>query len=237
MSSVLQPARVLVDPVDGVPSAVEAGRFGLPMVALMAAVCSHAVAWFFRWDATQMVVGNLVMSGDLAKSTEVEIADAIHQAERLALVGGLAKGIFLMPLFILLFAVAVKLTGWLIGKSIAFGKAFTAVAIGLLPIAVYHLVFAVVTLGQHAVTEGMRESLVPSSLAQIVQGVGPELTRVLSAVDFFNLWAAVLIGLGFAEGTGMRRSRGVVVGLVLYVLFAGVFIIGLPGMAAGRGGP
>src|SRR5512140_975740 len=97
MVSALQPARALWDPVDGVSPAVEARRWALPLAALMLAVCAASLAWFFRWDASSKVIGDMLMSGDLAKNTEREIAAAIDTAERAALIMGLAKGLLVVP--------------------------------------------------------------------------------------------------------------------------------------------
>jgi len=243
MVSVTQPARVLMDPVDGVPSSVEARHWGTPLVILMAAVSVAAVAWFFRWDATGKVTADLMMSGELMRATEIEISEAIQQAERTALVAGVAKGIFVMPALVLLLAVVLKVTGWFLGRPAPFPKAFTAAAVSLLPVALYWLLFTVATLAQHSVSEGIRDTLLPTHLGHLITGKGPALLRALSALDLFNLWSAVLLGLGFAEATGMKRWKGVAVGLVLYALYACVFMIGLPGMSGGpgmggeRGGP
>jgi hypothetical protein len=62
--------------------------------------------------------------------------------------------------------------------------------------------------------------------------------KFLGAVDFFNLWAALLMGLGFASATQLKPSRGLALGLFLYLLFACVAFVGLPAMmAGGPGGP
>lgn len=236
MVSALQPARALWDPVDGVPPAVEARRWALPLGALMLATCAAALAWFFRWDASSTVIGEMLLSGELAQNTEREIAEAIETAERAALVVGLAKGLLLVPLELVGLAVVLKVTGWFVGRKLPFPKAFTAGAIGLLPIALYWIVFAVLALAHDGVTDGMREHLVPSSLAAAFAKAPPAAARALSALDFFNLWSAVLLGLGFAEASGMRKGRGVAVGLLLYALYAGVVLIGIAGMAGdGRG--
>jgi hypothetical protein len=76
---------------------------------------------------------------------------------------------------------------------------------------------------------------VPSSLA-VLDGLSPKMERVLRGVDFFNLWSVVLLGLGFSAATGMSRARAVVLGCALYLMFVGVVLVGLPGMAAAKMG-
>jgi hypothetical protein len=112
-------------------------------------------------------------------------------------------------------------------------------SIAMLPIALYHLIFAVCATAQYSMTEAQVETLVPSSLA-VLQGLSPKLKTVLRAVDFFHLWSVGLLGLGFAAATGMRRGRALLLAVTLYVMYVGVFLIGLPAMSGGpgaKGGP
>jgi hypothetical protein len=78
-------------------------------------------------------------------------------------------------------------------------------------------------------------TLLPSNLAAVWPSLSlsPGAMRVASMVDFFGLWSAALLGLGFSAATGLSRRRGLVVGLVLYALYAGVFVIGIPGIRGG----
>jgi hypothetical protein len=60
--------------------------------------------------------------------------------------------------------------------------------------------------------------------------------RLLSSLDLFQLWAALLVGIGFAAVVGMRRRQGLWVGLALFLAQLGVFGIGLPGLTSPPGG-
>lgn len=106
----------------------------------------------------------------------------------------------------------------------------------LLPIALYHLIFTVCVLAQHEMSPERVGELVPSSLA-VLDGLSPKLKRVLGAVDFFNLWTVLLLGLGFAAATGMRRGRALLLSGALYLMYSGIFMIGLPVLMQGGGGP
>ncbi len=237
MSSLVQPARVLLDPLDATGAAIEARRWLWPLLFLVACVSASGTAFSLRWDAGPSVVQELQMTGKLERMTETEIAEEIQTASRKALVGGIAKGVFVMPLLALLLAAALWVAGWLFETPAPFAQLMTAAALALLPIALYHLIFAVCALVQHSLSLARVPELVPSSLAAL-QGLSPKLKRVLAAVDFFNLWSVGLLGLGFSSATGMRRGRALLLCFVLYVMYVGVFSIGLPElMAGGAGGP
>lgn len=227
----------LIDPVDGVPKAVEGRHWVLPMLALCAAVSCSGLAFASRLDASAGVLSKMQQSGDLAKASERELGEEIEQAQRIALVAGVAKGVLVMPLVLLLTALGLKICAWLIGRKLVFAQAFTVAAVSFLPIAVFHLLFAVVALKQPVVTASMAKELMPSSLAFLAPPGAMLAGRVLAQVDFFNLWSAVLVGLGLAAGTKLKPGRGLALALLLYVLLSAVQL-GLPGlMSQGGGGP
>jgi hypothetical protein len=237
MSSLVQPARALLDPFDALGAAVEARRWVVPLLLLVLSVCASGTAFALRWNASSAVVQGLQMRGELGRMSESEIADEIQTSTRKALVGGIAKGVFVMPLLAVLLAVALWFCAWLFETPAAFGRLLSVVALALLPIALYHFIFALCALAQHELSLERVPELVPSSLA-VLEGLSPKLKRVLGAVDFFNLWTVGLLGLGFAAATGMRRTRALVLSGVLYLMYSGVFLVGAPllMMKAGGGG-
>lgn len=235
MTSLAQPARVLVDPFDGMGAAIEGRRWVWPLLFLCFSVSLSGTAFALRWDAAPATIQRLETSGEIGRYSESELADEIQTSSRKALVGGIAKGVFVMPLQVLLLAAVLWFAAWLFGTPTAFGRLMTVAAIAMLPIALYHLIFAGCAAAQHTMTEARVATLVPSSLAAL-SGLSPKVQKVLGAVDFFNLWSVALLGLGFSSATGMRRGRALLLALVLYVMYVGVFTIGLPAMSGGPGG-
>lgn len=235
MTALVQPARVLVDPIDGMGAAIEARRWVWPLLFLCLSVSLSGTAFALRWDAGPATIQRLEESGDMSRYSESELSDEIQTTARKALVGGIAKGVFVTPLKVLLLAAVLWLAAWLFGTPTAFGRLMTVAAIAMLPIALYHLIFAACAAAQFSMSEARVETLVPSSLAAL-QGLSPKLQKVLGAVDFFNLWSVGLLALGFSSATGMRKSRALLLALALYLMYVGVFTIGLPAMGGGPGG-
>ena len=226
----------LIDPVAGVPKAVEGRRWLLPLLVVCAAVSFSGLAFAYRLDPSAAVISRMEASGELAKASERELGEEIQQAQRIALVGGAAKGLFVMPLILLLVAVGLKLAAWLIGRKLLFAHAFTVAAVAFLPIAVFHVIYGFVALKQPVVSAGMAAKLLPSSLAVLAPPNAAQVQKVLAQLDFFNLWSAALVGLGRSAGTRLKAWRGVGLGLFLYVLLSAL-LVGLPGlMGDGRGG-
>ncbi len=232
MVALSAPVKALIDPVGGVPAAVEGRRWALPLAVLALCVSLSGAAGAVRWDPTSKVVSELTEAGDLARSSENDIQDKIRQAGRVRLVGGVAAGV-VRPLSVLFAALALLVAGWLWGAKAPFGKYFAAASVAMLPVALYHLVFAVAAFHAPGLTEAEALTLLPSSLRALSPDASPELARVLGAVDFFSLWAAAMLGLGFAQATGLSRPRALVTGFALYGAYAAVFLIGLPGLTGG----
>mgnify|MGYP002648312532 CR=1 FL=1 len=233
MNALVQPTRVLLDPLEATRPAVEARRWLWPLLLLVVCVSASGAAFAVRWDTAPAVVQRLQGEGRLERVTEAELTEEIQNASRKALVAGIAKGVFVMPLLTLGLAALLWVGAWLSDRKAAFGGLWSAAALAMLPIALYHLIFTVCALAQPALTLEQVPDLVPASLA-VLQGLPPKLQPVLRGVDFFNLWSVGLLGLGFSAATGMPRGRAVVLWVVLYVLFIGVFFVGLPGLAAAK---
>jgi hypothetical protein len=201
------------------------------VVALAVSLSGAAVA--SRWDASSLIAQQLQASGELQSTTEQELVQKIVTAERVRLVGAVAKGVFVTPIVVIVLAALLKLAGWLFQTPIGLARCFAPAAMALLPIALFHLILGAAALRQPGLADAQVASLVPSNLAAAVQPASPLGQKLLSAIDLFNFWSATLLGLGFAETSGMRRSRAVLLGYGLYALYVALFIIGVPGMMGG----
>jgi hypothetical protein len=228
--------RTLTDPGTGVANAVQERRILWPLLALMAATSFAGAAFALRWDPTPGILQKLEMSGQLKGMPEAELTEQITTAGRLKLVTAIASGVCVTPLVVLGIAIALAVIAWLLGKKAPFPALFSASAVGMLPIALQRVLWGAVALWQLGVTEERARNLLPSSLGAWIHTGGPKLAGLLGSLDLFHLWAALLIGLGFAAATGMRRRSGLLIGLVLFVAYVGVFGVGVPGLAGGGGG-
>ncbi|WP_075005195.1 YIP1 family protein [Stigmatella aurantiaca] len=234
MTSLAQPARVLVDPIDGMGAAIEARRWGWPLVLLCLCVSLSGAVFALKWDAAAATVQQLQMGGELGGLSESEIADKIQIASRKGLVGGIAKGVFVMPVMVLLLSAVLWFSAWLFGMRAPFGRMMAVAAIAMMPIALYHLLFTLCVSAQHTMTLERVQTLLPTHLG-LLKGLSPKMKTLLSAVDFFKLWSVGLLGLGFSAATGMRRGRALLLMGVLYLMYFGVFSVGLPAMGGGPG--
>jgi hypothetical protein len=235
MEAVSLPLKTLIDPVGAIPRAVSAQRWLVPLllVAVVTAAAGAVVA--LRLDSSRAVISQLQTSGQIATASEREIDEAIEQAGRVALVGGIAKGLLLMPLLTLLLAAMLKIAAWLTGQKTLFMELFTVAALAMLPAGLAHVIELISAARLEIITPAMLQSLAPTSLAALVDDASPRLLRVYRAIDLINIWGALVMGLGFAASARMPAWKGALFGLFLYVLFASAFMVGLPGLAPSPG--
>jgi len=242
-----------LDPVGAIGPAVEARAWLVPLLLAVALTAAASAALGVRLDSARLVLPALEASGELAKASEREISEQVEQAQRVAIVAGVAKGVFLVPLIALLSAAGLWLMNWLLGGRATFAELFTVASLMLLPMAVGQGITLAAALRQSSLSPSMVKELVPSSLSQLVTAVdagppahaeaargrwkGTARTALLGLVDFFHVWAALLLGLGFAAATKLSRLRAVPLGVLLYFLVVAAFTIGLPGLTDGAGGP
>jgi hypothetical protein len=233
MDSLTLPLRTVIDPVGAIPRAVEQRRWltAVLLVSVLTALSGAAVG--ARLDASRAVIPEMAKSGELAKASEREISEAVDQRQRVSLVSGVAKGAFLVPLMVLGLGVVLKLAAWLLGKKALFIECFTAAALAMLPVALLRALELAVALKNPVLTPAMTQALVPSALGALVDAGSPGLARVLKAVDLVNIWSSLMLGLGFAAATRWAPWKGALFGLLLYVLFASAFLVGLPGLSSG----
>ncbi|HET9157944.1 MAG TPA: YIP1 family protein [Myxococcaceae bacterium] len=228
-------SRSLTDPGTGVATAVQERRILWPLLALMAATSFASAAFALRWDPAPGILQKLEMAGQLKGMPEAELTEQITTAGRLKLVTGIASGVFVTPLMVLGIAIVLAIVAWLLGRKAPFPALFSASAVGMLPVALQKALWGVVALWQLGINEERARHLLPSSVGAWVHVGGPKLAGLLDSLDLFTLAAAALIGIGFAAATGMRKRSGLMLGLVLFVAYVGVFGIGIPGMVAGGG--
>ncbi len=229
-------ARVYLDPLTAVPRKVADRRWVIPLLWLALTSAASGAAFASRLDPSREVIPRMEQSGELAKASEREVNEEVQKAQRIALVGGVAKGVFGMPLAVLVLAVLVRLSVWLIGRKSTFSACFTAVSVAMLPIALAYLIQAAAALRQDVLVPAQSGGLLVSSLGQVLTVQSPVAAKLLSVVEVFKLWTVLLLGLGLAEATRMRRASGLAFAAALYLLFAGAVMIGLPALAAGAGG-
>jgi len=197
---------------------------------LMAWLCSILLgaALAYRVDARSSTLRRLEMSGQLQSMSDRQIADETRSAERVAQVGSIAKGVVAVPVQLGLTCVALLVLCWFFRGRVKGSAVVPVAAAGLVPGAIANLIDALSAFRLASLPpEGV--ALGPRSLSALLLLYGRPLmepwVKLGNALDFFSLWAAVMMGFGVAAvGQVPRRTAlaGTLVAWVCYRLLTNV---------------
>lgn len=212
----------LAAPEEGMARQAKVGKWGLPL--LIAFVCSALAGSMqaIRVDAHDSTMQKMEMMGQLQTMSDRQIQEETTQAERIAQVKHVAIGVLQAPILMLLTALAVVALCWFLRGKIS-GRAVMPVAAAvLLPGAIANLLDGIAAF-QHAMLPPDGVPLAPRNLNALLLAVGhplmPPWVKLGNALDFFSLWAAVLLGYGVAATGNIPVKRALIGTLVAWVAF------------------
>lgn len=228
LASPLRPFYVALVPDRYVGPEVVAGRYGWPLLSVIACACIAALALGSRLDVGPEVraenAGEVVKGAASAGAapapdikTDREIDEAIAQRAaivRVQLGMGAVGG---TPLRVLALALALLLLGRYVGGKPTMPRMLTVAALAAVPGAVRALVTAIVAWRQTTIVPGELDKLVEAPYVV----AHPILARLLDGVDVFTWWSVIVIAFGLSAGAELGRRKGfiaVAVGFVLYLL-------------------
>ncbi|MEO5728238.1 MAG: hypothetical protein ABI134_13245 [Byssovorax sp.] len=197
---------------------------------LFAWLCSLLLgaALAYRVDARSSTLRKLEMSGQLQTMSDRQVADETHNAERVAKVASVAKGVVGVPLQLGSACVALLALTWFLRGRVKGSAVVPVAAATLLPGAIANLLDAVSAF-RHAALPPEGVPLAPRSLSAILPFFGHPLMgpwqKLGGALDFFSLWAAVMLAYGVvAVGQVPRRNAltGTLIAWVCYQLLTHV---------------
>ena len=163
----------------------------------------------YRIDARSSTLRKLEMSGQLQTMSDRQIADETHNAERVAEVVSVAKGVVGVPLQLGSTSLALLALVWFLRGRVKGSAVVPVAAATLLPGAIANLLDAA-TAFRHAALPPEGVPLAPRSLGAILPLLGHPLAdpwlKFGNALDFFSLWAALMLAFGVAA-VGQIRPR------------------------------
>jgi hypothetical protein len=179
-----------------------------------------AAARATRVDAVSATLRKLEMSGQLQGMSDRQIADEAKNAERVFQVSTIAKSVLGVPLSLGLACLALLILAWFFRGKVKGSAVAPVAAATMLPAALGDLLDAAVAF-RHATLPPEAAPLAPRTLtaALAVAGrplLGP-LARLGEALDFFSLWAALLMAFGLAAAADVPRRTALTGTVIAWV--------------------
>jgi hypothetical protein len=207
----------LIAPDAGMDRQAKVGRAGVAFLIAFACALFAAVAQSARIDARSATLQKLETAGQLSSMSDRAIEDETRNAERLYQVMRVATGAAEAPAFLLAGALAVVVLVWFLRGRVKGRGVFPVAAAVLLPGAVANLLDGIAALRQASLPAGPIAAAVPLSprnlsavLASFGNPVAGAALKLGNAVDFFSLWAAVLMAFGVASVGEVPTRRALI---------------------------
>ncbi|MEO8703039.1 MAG: Yip1 family protein [Kofleriaceae bacterium] len=234
LASPFKPFLVVLVPDRSVGTEVIAGRYGWPLLTVIACACVAAFALGTRLDVGPEVRAEnsgAVPAGETAKQpgpgqkppdmkTDREIDEQIAQRSAVAHVKLGSGALLATPFRVLMLGLALLLLGRFVGGKPTMPRALTVAALASIPGAVRSLVTAVVAWRQPSLAPGDLDSLVQSPIG-IPEG-HPILERLLAGIDIFTLWSVIILAFGLCAAADLRRTKGFIAIAISFVLYLAV---------------
>jgi hypothetical protein len=191
---------------------------------LFAWLCSILLgaALAYRVDARSSTLRKLEMSGQLQTMSDRQIADETRNAERVSQVLSVAKGVTAAPVQLGLTCLSVLLLCWFFRGRIKGRAVVPVAAASLLPGAIASLIDAAAAFRHTAIPPG-GTALGPRTLTAVMGLAGrplfPPWIKFGNALDFFSLWAAVMLAFGVAAAGQVPKRTAVVGTLTAWVCY------------------
>lgn len=225
----------LVSPVATFHSIRRRPTWVVALVVLTVAALASQVAIYSRMDLRQTLEQQIAAQGQ--EMTEAQL----DQMETFARWSPACNTI-LVPLGYAVLALLLLVLVNLVGGDLTFHQGMSLALHGLMPWLVATLLTVVVALGRTEIDPAQLQEqggILASSLAFLApEDASPLAITLLSAVDVFSIWSAVLLVLGLAIVGGISTGAAVAMVATLWVLWLGLrtTMVALSGSLGGGGG-
>jgi hypothetical protein len=203
----------LVAPDVGMERQAKVGKAGLAVAIAMACALFAAFAQSARIDARSVTLQKLEKEGQLATMSDKAIEDATKNNERLYQVVRVTAGAGEAPFFLLLGALSVVVLVWFLRGRVKGRAVFPVSAAVLLPGAIANVLDGITALRQESLPAGPA-TLAPRDLGAVLAAIGHPLSgaalKLAGVVDFFSLWAAVMMAFGVAAAGDVPTRRALI---------------------------
>jgi hypothetical protein len=216
------PLQALIAPDQGMARVARIGR--VRWVFLAAAICSLALgaAQAARVDARESQLRQLDQQGRLQQMSDRQIDDAQKSAERVFMVKKLAWGAVEPGGELLFSALGLFVLSWFLRGRSKGSELLAVSGYALLPSAVANAVDAAAVVARGSLSPDAPLA-VPRTLASVADAFGHHLEpmsaafKLLSVVDVFALWGAVMMAFGLATAAQIPTRRAILGTIALWV--------------------
>lgn len=216
------PLALLFAPDRAMDRQAKLGRARWLLVFAWVAALLLAMALSLRVDARATTLRDLAKQERLAEMSDRQVADETQNAERIFMVKTIAGGAFGPPISLGMTSLSAMALIWFFRGRRRPGAVVPVAAATMLPGAIATVLDAGSAF-MHAALPPEGAALSPRTLSAILAALGraPPMPwiKLGNALDFFSLWAALMMGFGVAAAGQVPRRTAVIGTLVAWVCY------------------
>ncbi len=226
MESLNRLIRVLGSPTEVFKSAKEAPKLFIPILVVTLLMTGTMAYYSFNVDAAAIIEKGIELSGraDQIPADRMEqIVNAQSKVMKYSIPGGT---LIMMPIVLFLMGLYFYIMGKIMGGEANYGQSTAIVVYAQGPTLIWIVVaLAIMFMGDFSTT--LQQDLIPSNLAYFLdpETVGRKLHALAYSIDFFKIWQAILMILGFSVMTESKLSKSAAVVLVPWALIVAISLL------------
>ncbi len=191
------------------------------ILSIFGLIFSYAVTTKIGWDRVMQneIAKNPSAAERLDKMAPEQREQALQMQANISKYTGYAAPVFVLIALVIVAGVLMATFNFGMGAEVKFGTAMSIVAYSWLP-SIVGTVLAIVSMFAGADPEGfnIRNPVATNLGAFLSPGGNKFVYAMASAVDIIAIWMVILIGIGFACNTKVKRGTAISVVAVWYII-------------------
>jgi len=226
MESLNRLIQVLGSPIEVFNRAKEAPKLFIPILVITLLMTGTMAYYSFNIDAGAIIEKSIEMSGRADQIPEAQM-DQIVTAQSKVMKYSIPGGVLVMtPIILFLMGLYFYVMGKIMGGEANYAQSTAIVVYAQGPTLIWIVVaLAIMFMGDFSTT--LQQDLIPSNLAYFldVETVGRKFHAFAYSIDFFKIWQAILMILGFSVMTDSKPAKSAAVVLVPWALIIAISLL------------
>lgn len=218
--------QVLGSPTEVYQRAKEAPKLMLPILVIALLMTGTMAYYSFNINAGAIIEKSIEMSGRADQISEDQMEKIVSAQSKIMKYSIPAGTLIMTPIVLFLMGLYFYVVGKIVGGEANYAQS-TAIVVYAQGVTLIWIVVALAIMFMGDFSTTMQQDLVPSNLAYFLdpETVSKKLYAFAYSVDFFKIWQAILMILGFSVMTNSKPAKSAAVVLIPWALIIAISLL------------